>query len=107
MEHWSIERRGIQNCSAGCHGKIVSSKSTIHSDVFWSWFFQYFTTPALPQKGSYINNPLPGVTKAGPSGPGFFISLAAARGGSDFLCNRHPLKKHIDCCCSTGIYVRS
>jgi len=54
MEYWSIvedpisdvEKRGLQNCSAGS-GTTMSSKIPIHSEVFCSLFFQYPTTPEL------------------------------------------------------------
>jgi hypothetical protein len=55
MEYWSDGRRGIYNCIAGGQEKTAFF---LNHNMFQRFLFIAF--PILPQKDSYINNPLPG-----------------------------------------------
>jgi len=67
MEYWSDGRRGIYNCIAGGQEKTAFF---LNHNMFQRFLFiafpilHYSSTPILPQKDSYINNPLPGVTQS-------------------------------------------
>jgi len=68
MEHWSIGRRCIWNCSVDVRKKQcfpkVFSKIAIYPEAFCLLLLQYSTTPTLQQKDSYQllsrGNPKPG-----------------------------------------------